>query len=121
LTARATAEACSNVALIKYWGKRDLALNLPARGSLSVTLGGLKTRTTVAFSPDFTADTLEVDDQPGQLSDITRSLAEGGINITTVYGTAFGKTSRILVAVENTDKALKLIEEDLARIKGDSA
>jgi len=59
---------------------------------------------------------VEVDDQPGQLSDITRSLAEGGINITTVYGTAFGKTSRILVAVENTDRALKLIEEDLARL-----
>lgn len=62
MTARATAEACSNVALIKYWGKRDLPLNLPARGSISVTLGGLKTRTTVAFSDDLAHDTLEVDD-----------------------------------------------------------
>ncbi|MFC1678929.1 ACT domain-containing protein [Elusimicrobiota bacterium] len=56
---------------------------------------------------------VEVADEPGQLSQITRTLAEGGINITTVYGTAFGKKSRILIAVEKTDKALKLLQEDL--------
>ncbi len=38
----ATARACANVALVKYWGKRDEALNLPATGSISVTLGGLQ-------------------------------------------------------------------------------
>jgi diphosphomevalonate decarboxylase len=37
----AVAQACANVALVKYWGKRDPRLNLPAVGSLSVTLGGL--------------------------------------------------------------------------------
>jgi len=56
---------------------------------------------------------IEVGDQPGQLADITRVLAEGGINITTVYGTAFGKISRILVAVEKTEKALQILTEDL--------
>ena len=53
-----------------------------------------------------------VDDEPGKLEEITRILAEGEINITTVYGTAFGKISRILIAVENTDKAFKLLKED---------
>jgi diphosphomevalonate decarboxylase len=43
-----TAEARSNIALVKYWGKRDAALNLPAAGSLSLTLDGLVTRTTIA-------------------------------------------------------------------------
>ena len=45
------ARACSNIALIKYWGKRDAALNLPATGSLSLTLEGLTTATTVAWGP----------------------------------------------------------------------
>ena len=37
----AVAEACANVALVKYWGKRDAVRNLPAVGSLSVTLADL--------------------------------------------------------------------------------
>jgi len=45
----ATAAATSNIALVKYWGKRDVALNLPATGSISVTLDRLATRTTVTF------------------------------------------------------------------------
>lgn len=57
---QATAEACSNVALVKYWGKRDVALNLPARGSLSVTLDALRTTTTVRFEPGRDGDRLEV-------------------------------------------------------------
>lgn len=38
----ATALARANVALVKYWGKRDEALNLPAVGSISLTLDGLE-------------------------------------------------------------------------------
>jgi diphosphomevalonate decarboxylase len=45
----ATATAGTNIALVKYWGKRDEALNLPATGSLSLTLDRLGTRTRVAF------------------------------------------------------------------------
>ena len=36
-----TARANVNVALVKYWGKRDLSLNLPSTGSISLTLDGL--------------------------------------------------------------------------------
>lgn len=42
---RASAIAHPNIALIKYWGKRDVALNLPAVGSLSVTLDAMTTKT----------------------------------------------------------------------------
>ncbi|MEM6367414.1 MAG: diphosphomevalonate decarboxylase [Myxococcota bacterium] len=43
----AKAVAHANIALVKYWGKRDAALNLPVAGSLSLTLDGLRTETTV--------------------------------------------------------------------------
>lgn len=43
----ATAIAHPNIALVKYWGKRDLSLNLPATSSLSLTLAPYETRTTV--------------------------------------------------------------------------
>jgi diphosphomevalonate decarboxylase len=49
---QATARAHSNIALVKYWGKRAGAaaeLNLPATGSLSMTLSALHTTTRVSF------------------------------------------------------------------------
>lgn len=46
---QATAQAQPNIALVKYWGKRAAALNLPAAGSLSITLDALHTRTRVRF------------------------------------------------------------------------
>lgn len=42
--ARGEAFASANIALCKYWGKRDEALKLPLTGSLSVSLGKLGTR-----------------------------------------------------------------------------
>ncbi|GJP51713.1 hypothetical protein CLOM_g10861 [Closterium sp. NIES-68] len=55
-----TARAPSNIAVIKYWGKRDEARVLPLNGSVSVTLhvDQLSAETTVAVSPAFTADRL---------------------------------------------------------------
>jgi len=44
---RGEAYAPANIALAKYWGKRDRALNLPVNGSLSISLGALGTHTTV--------------------------------------------------------------------------
>ena len=41
------AYAPANIALAKYWGKRDRALNLPVNGSLSISLGTLGTHTTI--------------------------------------------------------------------------
>ncbi len=44
----AQAYAPSNIALAKYWGKRDAALNLPLNSSLSVSLGNWGTDTKIA-------------------------------------------------------------------------
>ncbi|KAJ2722216.1 diphosphomevalonate decarboxylase, partial [Coemansia sp. Cherry 401B] len=56
----ATVTAPVNIAVIKYWGKRDSALILPTNSSLSVTLSQdhLSTRTTIRASPEFAADRL---------------------------------------------------------------
>lgn len=48
---RATAVANPNIALIKYWGKRDERLILPMTGSLSLTLDIAPTTTTVTLAP----------------------------------------------------------------------
>ncbi len=52
----AIAAANSNIALAKYWGKRDEALNLPYTGSISITLSGLTTTARVAFDGEQHAD-----------------------------------------------------------------
>jgi diphosphomevalonate decarboxylase len=43
------ATACANIALVKYWGKRNSSspLNLPQTGSLSLTLDALRTSTQI--------------------------------------------------------------------------
>ncbi len=45
------AAACANVALVKYWGKRDLEANLPAVGSISLTLDGLEAQARISANP----------------------------------------------------------------------
>lgn len=47
---KATAIAHPNIALVKYWGKRDRALNLPAVPSVSVTLAPFQTQTSVQWN-----------------------------------------------------------------------
>ena len=46
---KATAMANANIALSKYWGKRDKKLMLPQNSSISMTCDGLCTTTTVEF------------------------------------------------------------------------
>ncbi len=59
----ATARSNVNVALVKYWGKRDPELNLPATGSISITLDGLSIDARVAFA-GASADEFEIDGAP---------------------------------------------------------
>lgn len=49
---KSTAQASSDVALVKYWGKKDEVLRLPENGSISMILKGLDTMTTVEFRED---------------------------------------------------------------------
>ncbi|WP_129358453.1 MULTISPECIES: diphosphomevalonate decarboxylase [Micrococcaceae] len=54
--ARATAVAHPNLALIKYWGKRDEERVLPWTGSLSLTLDVFPTKTSVTLDPSLKED-----------------------------------------------------------------
>jgi len=60
---QASARAQPNIALIKYWGKRDTGRNLPAVGSISITLADLYTSMRVEFDADLKEDSLSVNGQ----------------------------------------------------------
>lgn len=60
---KATAEANANIALVKYWGKRDAKLMLPQNGSISMTCDGLTTTTTVEFSDRYKDDIAIINDE----------------------------------------------------------
>src|SRR5690242_14947518 len=84
LGAETTARANANVALIKYWGKRDAGLNLPATGSISLTLDGLWVEASCRFGVP--ADECTIDDVAPSDGDRARLLdfvdlvrAEAGI------------------------------------------
>lgn len=61
-----TAAAHPNLALVKYWGKADEALNIPTNSSISVNLGGATTITTVRFDPELKGDCILIN---GQIAD----------------------------------------------------
>ncbi|KAK4551991.1 diphosphomevalonate decarboxylase [Recurvomyces mirabilis] len=67
---RASTYAPVNIAVIKYWGKRDTKLNLPSNSSLSVTLSqdDLRTHTTATCSPSYKSDTLTLNGSDQDIS-----------------------------------------------------
>ena len=61
---KAAARARANIALVKYWGKADGGpLNIPAVGSISITLDALWSDTEVRFEGSLAADELTLDGQ----------------------------------------------------------
>ena len=84
---KATAKANANIALTKYWGKRDKELMLPQNGSTSMTLSDLYTITTVEFDKkydkdifilgeeEFKEESEEYDEVKGHL-DLIREMSE---------------------------------------------
>ncbi len=60
---RSIVRTSPNIALIKYWGKRDTIKNLPAVDSISITLDNLWTEMNVMFSSDLTNDELFINEK----------------------------------------------------------
>ena len=77
-----TRQANANIALVKYWGKRGRAsLNLPAVGSLSITLDGLATTTSLSLDESLSTDVYlrageEREDEGRRASDFLDRLRE---------------------------------------------
>jgi diphosphomevalonate decarboxylase len=60
---RAQASACANFGIVKYWGKRDDALNLPCADSLGVGIEALRSHCELEWG-NWQADELLVDGVP---------------------------------------------------------
>ncbi len=71
-------QAQPNIALVKYWGKRDEALNLPAVGSLSITLDRLWTRTSVRFLSGQSGDQVSLN---GRSDDVTTARVSAFLDL----------------------------------------
>lgn len=84
----ATVRAHANIALAKYWGKADVARNLPAVPSLSLTLAGMQTTTEVLFLPELTQDELFLSGVP----QLGKPLARASKLLNEVRGLAGAKT-----------------------------
>lgn len=91
MTNSATAVAHANIALAKYWGKRDETLALPATSSLSLTLDAFHATTTVTLDPDATEDSGALDGRAmsdaelvrvRRFLDLVRSLAGSSVHAT---------------------------------------
>jgi diphosphomevalonate decarboxylase len=90
--------ALANLALVKYFGKRNLPMNLPAAGSLSLTLEPLGTITEVTFHPELDRDTVLLDGKKADAKftarvtgflDIVRDMAGTGEYASVVTENAF--------------------------------
>lgn len=71
---KATAIAPSNIAFIKYWGKKDEELRLPLNASISMNLSGAYTTTTVDFSHTYKRDTVTLVDEVFSCAEKTRVI-----------------------------------------------
>lgn len=58
---KATAKAPANIAFIKYWGRKDEKLRLPANDSISMNLSEVFTITTVEFSESYKKDEIKLE------------------------------------------------------------
>ncbi|MFA1821115.1 diphosphomevalonate decarboxylase [Virgibacillus oceani] len=131
---KATAKAHTNIALIKYWGKRNDSIILPTNNSLSLTLDGFYTTTTVRFNEDFTKDDFILDgekvtgvqyDRVSGFLDLIRDLAEkkvyASVESVNEVPTAAGFASSAsgfaaLAAAGAKAMRLELDEQELSRL-----
>jgi len=96
---KATAEAPSNLAFVKYWGKKDSALRIPTNNSISMNLSNARTITRVQFDPSMAEDQviLQGSEQvpgPGYVDRVSRHLDR--------VRQMAGVSTRAVVTTENT-------------------
>lgn len=130
---RATATAQPNIALIKYWGKRDLERNLPAVGSISITLSELSTKMTVELDAGLDGDVLEVNGEPnakmlprisdcldrvaGTDRDHARVMSQSNFPIAAGLASSASSFAALTVAAAAAS-GLEASREELARLAG---
>ncbi|KDO47061.1 hypothetical protein CISIN_1g014714mg [Citrus sinensis] len=100
-----TAQTPTNIAVIKYWGKRDETLILPVNDSISVTLDPdhLCTTTTVAVSPSFDQDRMWLNG---------KEISLGGGR----YQNCLKEIRSRACDVEDTEKGIKIEKKDWQKL-----
>lgn len=93
----AIAKAHTNIALIKYWGKRNDELILPTNNSLSVTLDGFYTETKVAFDKNLTKDEFILDGK--EVTGVAYDRVANYLNLIREYG----KLGNLYARVDSTN------------------
>ena len=130
---RAAAFAPVNIALTKYWGKRDHEINLPLAPSISITLADLGTLTVVQPDVHLTADRMLVNEEPldskglvkvGRVMRAVRALAgtdvRAGIRAVNTVPTAQGLASSASAFAALAKAAVTAygVDVDLATLSG---
>ncbi|MHA1829694.1 MAG: diphosphomevalonate decarboxylase [Candidatus Heimdallarchaeaceae archaeon] len=102
---KASAIANANIALVKYWGKRNKELMLPNNGSISMTTEGLCAHTTVEFDEKYTQDQLvlngneikpgteDYDDYVGKFLSVVRQISGTNLKVKIVSNNNFPTAS----------------------------
>lgn len=129
-----TARAHTNIALVKYWGKRDQRLMLPQTDSLSLTLDHFYTDTTVTADGNRPSDVVTINGQPvdnknaaklTSFLDIVRDWAKTDtrfvVNSTNHVPTSAGLASSAsafaaLAMAASREAGLQLSRRDLSRL-----
>ena len=130
----ATAKAHTNIALVKYWGKKNQELIIPQTDSLSLTLNEFYTTTTVNFDNHLTSDLVAIDQQTlskkgakkvVHVLDIVRQLSgikafarvESINHVPTAAGLASSASAfAALAGAASTAAGLNLSSRDLSRL-----
>ncbi|HVA83141.1 MAG TPA: diphosphomevalonate decarboxylase [Candidatus Aquilonibacter sp.] len=95
-----TAIGTPNIALIKYWGKRDQKLILPANSSISITLSeNLNTKTSVIFSKKIREDRFYIN---GESQDLNDKEIQERFDVINSLRQMAGTKDRIVVASKNS-------------------
>ncbi len=95
----ATAIATPNIALVKYWGKRNDRLILPENDSVSITLDeSVKTTTTVLFSDRLSRDAFYIDGSESKIEGVTATAMDVLMQIKKMAN----EKRHVLIASENT-------------------
>lgn len=107
---KVTAIAPSNIAFIKYWGRKDETLKLPSNSSISMNLSGLTTTTTVEFSPEYKEDSVVI-------SSSSKAIAESRSNNETINQSSNGDHGSRFDPLTRTIKSDPKVIAHLNRIR----
>jgi diphosphomevalonate decarboxylase len=66
------ASASPNIAFIKYWGNRDDILRIPVNGSISMTLSGLVTNTSITIDTSYDSDNALINGKQASQDSLSR-------------------------------------------------